>query len=145
MENAAETTKRRARKRDDTADVQALMDEVRRRVAEKRAAGLYAIDAIASDRGRVNAPYRADDLADVSRMADIYPNFSLAKSTKPGIGSLVSKTKGALSRATSQPLIGVADQTSGFNNALVGYIAELAQEVAALRDEVDRLRAQTNG
>jgi hypothetical protein len=131
--------------RDDEGDVKALMDEVRHRVAEKRAAGLYAIDTIAGDRGRLSAPFRADDLADVSRLADIYPDFGLVKSTKPGVGSMVSKAKSGLSRATSQPLLGVADQTSGFNNALIGYIAELAQEVAALRDEVDRLRQHTDG
>jgi hypothetical protein len=132
-------------KPDDTADVEALMDEVRRRVARKREAGLYAIDNLASDRGLKNEPFRADDLAEVARMADVNPNFLLAKSTKPAVGVVVSKVKSGLTRATSQPLIGVADQATGFNNALIGYIAELAQEVAALRDEVDRLRERTDG
>lgn len=144
-ENAPGTMKRGGMERDSTADVEALMGEVRRRVAEKRASGLYAIDSIAQDRGRTNAPYRADDLADVARLADVYPDFSLVKSTKPGVGSVVGKMKSGLSRATSQPLLGVADQASGFNNALVGYIAELAQEVAALRAEVNTLRERGGG
>ena len=59
-------------------------------------------------------------------------------------GRVLGRVKGGLSRATSQPLIGVADQASGFNAALIGYIAELAQEVATLRAEVDRLTAGGN-
>jgi len=130
---------------EDMADVEALMEEVRRRVDEKRAAGLYSIDAIAADRGRKNAPFRADDLADVARLADINVDFALVKSTKAGVGALVGKTKSGLSRATSQPLLGVADQASGFNNALISYVAELAQEVAALRDELEQLRERADG
>ena len=130
---------------EDMADVEALMEEVRRRADEKRAAGLYSIDAIAADRGRTNAPFRADDLADVARLADINVDFALVKSTKAGVGALVGKTKSGLSRATSQPLLGVADQASGFNNALISYVAELAQEVAALRDELEQLRERADG
>ena len=113
-----------------------LMDDIRRRVAQKKAAGLYSVDAVAADVAQPIEPFRADDLAEVARLADVMPNFALVKSTKPGV---VGRVKSGLSRATSQPLIGVADQASGFNAALFGYIAELAQEVATLRAEVDRL------
>lgn len=118
-----------------------LMDEIRHRVADKKAAGLYAVDAVAADVARPIEPFRADDLAEVARLADVMPDFGLVKSTKPGVGAVVSRVKGGLSRATSQPLIGVADQASGFNAALIGYIAELAQEVASLRAQVSDLTA----
>jgi hypothetical protein len=121
-----------------------LMDDIRRRVAEKKAAGLYSVDAVAADVAHPIEPFRADDLAEVARLADVMPDFALVKSTKPGVGAVVSRVKSGLSRATSQPLIGVADQASGFNAALIGYIAELAQEVATLRAEVDRLTAGGN-
>ena len=118
-----------------------LMDDIRRRVAEKKAAGLYSVDVVAADVASHIEPFRADELADVARMADVMPDFGLVRSTKPGVGAVVSRVKGGLSRATSQPLIGVADQASGFNAALIGYIAELAQEVASLRAQVDDLTA----
>ncbi len=129
---------------DDHADVEALMAQVHQRVAEKKAAGLYLVDAMAEDGTRTTEPYRADDLAEVARLADVLPDFGLIKSTKPGVGAVVGKVKSGLARATSQPLIGVADQTSGFNAALIAYISELAQEVAVLRAEVDRLRADAD-
>jgi hypothetical protein len=123
-------------------EVARVMDDIRRRVAEKRAAGLYSVDALAADRPRPIEPFRADDLAEVARLADVMPDFGLVRSTKPGIGVVVGKAKSGLVRATSQPLIGVADRASGFNAALIGYIAELAQEVASLRAEVDRLTGE---
>lgn len=120
-------------------EVARVMDDIRRRVAEKRAAGLYSVDALAADRARPIEPFRADDLAEVARLADVMPDFGLVRSTKPGVGAVVGKAKSGLVRATSQPLIGVADRASGFNAALIGYVAELAQEVASLRAELDRL------
>ncbi len=120
-------------------EVARVMDDIRRRVAEKRAAGLYSVDALAADRARPIEPFRADDLAVVARGADVMPDFGLVRSTKPGIGAVVGKAKSGLVRATSQPLIGVADRASGFNAALIGYVAELAQEVASLRAEVEHL------
>jgi len=126
-------------------DVDAVMNDIRRRVAEKKAAGIYSVDALAESGGRVTPPYRADDLAEVARLSDVMPNYQLVRSTKPGIGAIVGKLKSGLSRATSQPLIGVADQASGFNAALVSYISELAQEVAVLRKELDELRAGLSG
>jgi len=118
------------------------MEQVRRRVAEKKAAGLYAIDALAepSPTSRLE-PYGAEDLAEVARLAEVMPDFQLAQSTKRGVGGLVTRMKSGLSRATSQPLIGLGDQQSRFNATLLSYISELAQEVAALRAEVKALHA----
>jgi len=118
------------------------MAEVRQRVAEKKAAGLYSIDALAE--GDPNAgvePYGAADLAEVARLVDVMPDFQLAQSTKRGVGRAVTKVKSGLSRATSQPLIGMGDQQSRFNATLISYISELAQEVAVLRAEVEALKS----
>lgn len=129
-------------------DVEALMEEVRRRVAERKAAGLYSVDALAtSSPTSALEPYGAADLAEVARLADVMPDFQLARSTKRGVGSVVTRVKSSLSRATSQPLIGLGDQQSRFNATLLSYVSELAQEVAALRAEVEALRtdARPNG
>ena len=118
------------------------MDEVRRRVAEKKAAGLYSLDAMAEPSPTSGVePYGAADLAEVARHVDVMPDFQLAQSTKRGVGTVVTKVKSGLSRATSQPLIGMGDQQSRFNAMLLSYVSELAQEVAVLRAEVEALKA----
>lgn len=122
-------------------EVQDLMEELERRVAAKRAAGLYSVDALADRRGAGTEPYLVDDLIEVSRAAEITPDVGLAASTKLGAaGKVVGTAKHALARATSQPLMDLADRSTAFNTALLAYITELAQEVANLRAEMDRLR-----
>ena len=126
-------------------EIAELMDELRRRVDEKRAAGLYAVDEIREPASDPTEPFLAEQLAHVADLAEIAPNLTGVGSTRRGIGTAVGKTKSALTRATSQPLIGVADQATAFNAVLVSYLAQLAQEVASLRSEVDRLSAEAAG
>lgn len=121
------------------ADVDALMTEIRRRVADKKAAGLYSVDALFEGTPTDREPFRAEDLAELAKLASIETNLRLARSTKPGIGQAVGKAKAGLVKATSQPLIDVADKATGFNMALLGYVVQMAQELALLRDEVQRL------
>lgn len=124
-------------------DVDALMEEVRRRVAEKKASGLYSLDALVDMTGHPGVePFGAAGLAEVARRVDVMPDFQLARSTKRGVGGVVSRVKTMLSRATSQPLIGMGDQQSRFNATLLSYLSELGQEVATLRAEVDELKAR---
>lgn len=123
----------------DRDDVAALMAEIEARVAEKRAAGLYSVDALAADRPTQREPYMADDLVEVSKLAEIQPNLGLTASTKPAVGKAVGKVKEGMVRATSQPLLDLADRTTAFNVALLAYVSELAQEVAALRARVAQI------
>ncbi len=68
--------------------------------------------------------------------------MNLVRSTKAGVGSVVGKTKGALARATSQPLLDLAVRQSQFNAALLAYLTDLAQEITSLRARVAELEAQ---
>ena len=120
-------------------EIAVLMDELRARVEQKRAAGLYAVDDIQEGPSGERVPFRAEALAQVADLAEISPNLDGVGSTRAGVGAAVGKAKSVLARATSQPLIGMADQSTAFNAVLVAYISQLAQEVADLRDEVDRL------
>ncbi len=122
-------------------EIAALMDELARRVDEKRAAGLYAVDDMQQPSSDPREPFLAEELAHVADLAEIAPNLEGVGSTRAGVGVAVGKAKSVLARATSQPLIGVADQTTAFNSVLISYISQLAQEVAALREQVDRLSA----
>jgi hypothetical protein len=124
-------------------EVRDLMEQLERRVAEKRAAGVYSVDALANRRASGSEPYLVDDLIEVSRLAEVTPDLELAASTKPGaVGKAFGKAKHGLTRATSQPLLDLADRSTAFNTALLAYITELAQEIVALRAEVDRLREE---
>lgn len=123
-------------------DAEALMEEIRKRVAQKKAAGLYSMDALVDMIGHASMePFAAPELAEVARRVDVMPDFQLARSTKRGVGGLVSRVKAMLSRATSQPLIGMGDQQSKFNATTLSYLSTLGQEVAVLRAEVDALKA----
>jgi len=121
------------------ADAEAMMEELRQRVEAKRAAGLYAVDDIRESPSDPRVPYLAEELAHVADLAEISPNLDDVRSTRRGVGIAVGKTKSVLTRATSQPLLGLAAQATTFNSVLVSYLSQLAQEVAALRAEVARL------
>lgn len=124
------------------AEIAELMEELQRRVDANRAAGLYAVDDIREAASDPRMPYMAEELAQLGDLAEIAPNLQGVGSTRRGVGMAVGKTKSVLARATSQPLIGVADQATAFNSVLVAYLSQLAQEVARLRDEVARLEGQ---
>ena len=113
-----------------------LMAEIRGRVAAKKAAGLYSVDGFALPDGRDEEPFRVDELIMLDEVATITPDMSLVRSTKPGIGGAVGKAKGALVRATSQPVLDLAVRQSQFNAALLSYLVDLAQEVTALRARI---------
>ena len=117
-----------------------LMAELERRVAAKRAAGLYSIDALATYRSPAVEPFLADDIADVARLAEVAPDLGLAVSTKAGVGRAVGVVKQQMVRATSQPLLDLADRTSAFNLALLSLVTEMAQEITALKTEITALR-----
>lgn len=120
-------------------EVERLLREVQDRVARRRAAGEFVVDRLEREHAAGIEPFMPDGLAEVARRADVSPNLDLARSTRRGVGSLVSRVKWALARATSQPLIGVADEASRFNAVLVSYLSELALEVAALRARIAEL------
>ena len=113
-----------------------LMAEIRSRVAAKKEAGLYSLDGFALPDGRDEEPFGVDELIMLDEVATITPDMSLVRSTKPGIGGAVGKAKGALARATSQPVLDLAVRQSQFNAALLSYLVDLAQEVTSLRARV---------
>jgi hypothetical protein len=120
-------------------EVADLMDALRERVAEKKAAGLYSLDGLASRAGSATEPLHVQDLIWLEEVAEIRPDLNLVQSTKPGVGAVVGKAKGKLARATSQPLLDLAVRQSQFNAALLSYLTEVAQEITTLRARVREL------
>lgn len=120
-------------------EVADLMAAIRQRVAERKAQGLYSVDGLRALEGRDVEPFQVQDLVWLEEVAEITPDMGLVQSTKPGVGMVVGKTKAALTKATSQPLLDLAVRQSQFNAALIAYITELAQEIEVLRARLGEL------
>ncbi len=127
------------------SDVEDLLQTIRERVAEKQAQGLYSLDGLVGAEGQDVEPFRLQELLWLDEVAEITPDMGLVQSTKPGVGAVVGKAKGALTRATSQPLLDLAVRQSQFNAALLTYLTMMGQEVEVLRARVAELEARAGG
>lgn len=122
-----------------------FMEELRRRVAAKKAAGLYSVDALVTDRGPDLAPFGADTLVRLQELSSVYPDLTVARSTKPVVGRAVSGAKAGVVRVTKQPLLDLASRATAFNMLLLSYVTTLAQEVEVLRSRVEELERDDTG
>jgi hypothetical protein len=123
------------------------MEELRRRVAAKKAAGLYSVDALVTDRGPDIEPFDTDALVRLQELSSVYPDLSVARSTKPVVGRAVSGAKAGVVRVTKQPLLDLASRATAFNLLLLSYVTTLAQEVEVLRhrlEDLEREEARTD-
>ncbi len=120
-------------------DLDRLMAELRARVAEKKAQGLYSVDALADADVSGPEPLDSEALARLHALADTTPDLGAARSTAPVIGSVVSAVKAGLVRGTQQPLLDLAGRTTAFNAMLLHYVTELSQELMRLRERVHEL------
>ncbi len=127
------------------SDVEDLLQTIRERVAEKQAQGLYSLDGLVGAEGQDVEPFRLQELLWLDEVAEITPDMELVQSTKPGVGAVVGRAKGALTRATSQPLLDLAVRQSQFNAALLTYLTMMGQEVEVLRARVAELEARAGG
>ena len=117
----------------DPLDVDALMEDLRRRVAEKKARGLYGVDALMeASTEDAGDPFGLDELERLRELAVQRVDIAVTASTKPVVGGVVSRLKQLLVRGTSQPIYGLSAQATAFNAALIGYLSSLAREVSAL-------------
>ena len=117
------------------------MEELRRRVAAKKAAGMYSVDALVTDRGPDIEPFDSDTLVRLQELSSVYPDLSVARSTKPVVGRAVSGAKAGVVRVTKQPLLDLASRATAFNLLLLSYVTTLAQEVEVLRRRVEDLES----
>ena len=119
------------------------MGDLRRRVAEKKAKGLYGVDALmAASTEDDGEPFGLEDLERLRDLAVQRVEIDTAASTKPLVGGAVSRVKRLLVRGASQPMYGMSAQATAFNGALLSYLSALAREVSALERQV---RAEREG
>lgn len=121
------------------------MGDLRRRVEEKKAKGLYGVDALmtaSTEEG--GEPYGLEDLERLRDLAVQRVQIDVAASTKPVVGGVVSRIKRLLVRGASQPMYGMSAQATAFNGALLAYLASLAREVSALERQVRAAREEAD-
>ena len=117
-------------------DVDALMGDVRRRVAEKRARGEYTLDAVTLDTIESASAGYAQPIEELRSLAVQRIDLTPWPSQRAVAGPLLERARLVLTRTLSRPLYGLADQASTFNAALIASVATLSREVADLRREV---------
>lgn len=127
----------------DVLDVDALMRDLRGRVAEKKARGLYGTDALLDEGGVGTEPFSLEDLERLRSLSVLEYDVDVGPSSTsvPVIGGLVTQAKRQLVRGVSQPGYSLAAQINAYHAALLAYLTRLAREITALGTRVDEARA----
>jgi hypothetical protein len=125
----------------DIVDVDALMADLRRRVAEKKARGLYSIDAVMSESPPRDEPFAVEELERLRELGVARFDMTVNPSDKPIVGPAVTRVKGALVRGTSQPGFTLAAELNAFHAALLAYLGRLARELTDLRSALNEANA----
>ncbi|MGE0026118.1 MAG: hypothetical protein AB7O78_07570 [Thermoleophilia bacterium] len=123
---------------DEILDVDELMRGIRERVAQKKALGLYGVDALAADALDADEPVGFDQLEALRAQAVPRVDLTPGPSTRPVVGGAVEKVKATLTRGVSRPLYLLTEQTSQFNASLLAYLSALTREVTELRGRAER-------
>ena len=123
----------------DVLDVDALMSDLRERVAEKKARGLYGVDALLDEGGSATEPFSLEDLERLRALSVLEYDVEVGPSSKavPVIGGLVTQAKRQLVRGVSQPGYSLAAQINAYHGALLAYLTRLAREITALGTRID--------
>lgn len=117
----------------DPIDTDALMDELRARVADKKARGLYRADALVRetlDQGGDGGAHER-----LRSNAVLHQSLAVPASTRPGIGTLIERAKRFIVRASFLNVQGIIDQQSRVNGDLTTELRRLSDEVEGLRVE----------
>lgn len=130
---------RDAREPGDVVDVDRLMDELRARVAEKKARGLYGVDALLDEGGSATEPFSPEDLDRLRTLSVLRYETEVGPSSTsvPVLGGLVTQAKRQLVRGVSQPGYSLAAQLNAYHGALLSYLTGIAREITALGTRVD--------
>lgn len=123
-------------------DVDAVMADLRERVAEKKARGLYGVDALIVDRPQPAEPFSPEELERVRGLAVLHYDLDAGASTKPVVGRLVGKVKSTLVRGVSQPGFSLTAQLNAYHGSLVAYLTRMAHEITRLQRELSLARAE---
>lgn len=115
------------------------MEDLRARVAEKKARGLYGVDALLDEGGAATEPFSAEDLERLRALSVLEYDIDVgpASTGVPVIGGLVTQAKRQLVRGVSQPGYSLAAQINQYHGALLAYLTRVARELTALGTRVE--------
>lgn len=107
------------------------MDELRARVADKKARGLYRADALVRetlDQGGDDEAYER-----LRSNAVLHQTLAVPASTRPGIGAVIERAKRFIVRASFLNVQGIIEQQSRVNGDLTAELRRLSEDVEGLR------------
>lgn len=122
-------------------DVDAVMSDLRDRVAEKKARGLYGVDALVMDEAPAGEPFAPEELERVRALAVLRYEVSVGESTGRA-GGAVTRAKSLLARGVSQPGYHLTAQLNAYHGSLVAYLGRMAGEIARLQKELTAVRGE---
>lgn len=117
-------------------DVAALMADLRQRVARKKARGQYVTDVLARSLAAEEGGDAGPDPELLERLqggAIVHQKLLVGTSTRPGVGPVIERAKGAVVRAGFANLADVTEQQNRFNADAARAIAALSAQVATLK------------
>jgi hypothetical protein len=112
-----------------------VMAGIRERVAEKKARGLYAVDALATPPEQRD-PIEPERIEQLQMAASVSQRLVVTRSTKSGLGPFVTRMKWWSVRANADNVEALARDVSAFNAQVTSYVATLGQHVARLQEAV---------
>lgn len=126
-------------------DVEALMEDLRERIAEKKADGLYAVDDLAADLRLEGEPWDPDQLERVHVASGVMPGLVTSPSDGQLLGKAMERVKEQIVRASWRNLADLAEQLNRFHAEITAYATSLGAEVQRMRDEVREIHAGQDG
>lgn len=126
-------------------DVDALMADLRERIDQKKAAGLYAVDDLAADLRATDDPWDGAQFERALVTSQVMPGLITSESDSALVGRALTRVKEQIVRATWRNTADLADQLNAFHLEMTAYAGSLGAEVRRLRREVDEFRAGQDG
>lgn len=123
-------------------DVDAVMADLRERVAEKKARGLYGVDALVMDQTPGTEPFAPEELERVRALAVLHYDVAVGPASGPSLGGAATRVKSLLVRGVSQPGYNLTAQLNAYHGALVAYLGRMAREMVRLQKELTDVRGE---
>ena len=114
-------------------DTDALMHELRMRLAEKKARGLYRTDALVRDTLDQGTGPEVYERLRVN--AVLHQSLAVPASTRPGIGKLIEFAKRFVLRASFLNVQAIVEQQSRVNGDLIAEVRRISEDLDDMRGE----------
>ncbi len=121
------------------------MNDLRARIAGRKAEGLYVTDDLAADLRLSDAAWDAEQLERAQLVSHVTPGLITSPSGSPLVGKALERVKQQIVRANWRNLADLADQLNAFHAQITAYATSLGAEVQRLRRDLAEVRAGQDG